>query len=47
MRLAGNGDALASAQPVGSFLLLAVDQQIALIEQQLHARAAHALSAQC
>jgi hypothetical protein len=43
MRLAGNGDALAAAQLERSLLALAIDQHIALVHEQLHARAAHAL----
>ena len=42
MRLAGNGDPLAAAQLQRSLLALAVDQHIALLDEQLHARAAHA-----
>jgi hypothetical protein len=43
MRLAGNRDPLAAAQLHRSLLLLAVDQHVALLHEQLHARTAHAL----
>ena len=42
MRFAGDDDLLAAAQLERGFGLRAVDRDVALIEQQLHARAADA-----